>query len=104
MAIREPAHAYIVQTPGICGGRPAVKGTRITVPDIAFRHRRGESVDETLEAWPHLTPAQVHAALSYYYDHQSQIDAEVELSLDEAYWQGLYPAGRPSEFGGEREY
>ena len=99
MAIKGPIHAYIVQTPGICGGRPAIKGTRITVADIAFRHRRGEGVDEMLEAWPHLTPAQVHDALSYYYDHQAQIDAEVDRALDDAYSQRLYPAGRAVDAG-----
>ena len=35
----------------------------------------GESVDEILVALPHLTPAQVLDALSYYHDHQDEMDA-----------------------------
>jgi len=30
---------------------------------------------------PHLSLAQIHAALTYYYDHKSELDAEIEESL-----------------------
>jgi hypothetical protein len=30
-----------------------------------------------LHEFPHLTPAQVHDALSYYYDHRAEIDQEI---------------------------
>ena len=30
------------------------------------------------EEYPHLSMAQIHAALSYYYDHQAEYDAEME--------------------------
>ena len=99
MATIETTHAHIVTVDGICGGRPSIRGTRIAVSNVAFRHRRGESVDEMLEAWPHLTPAQVYDALAYYYDHKDEIDREVELSLDEEYWKSKYPAGTPQGNG-----
>jgi uncharacterized protein (DUF433 family) len=79
---------------GVCGGRPTILGTRIAVSNIAYRHRRGESVDEMLEAWPHLTPAQVYDALAFYYDHKAEIDEEVERSLDEEYWKSKYAPGK----------
>jgi uncharacterized protein (DUF433 family) len=94
MAMPELGYLYVTQHPGICGGRPTIRGTRISIEDVAFRHRRGESVDEILEAWPHLTPAQVYDAIAYYYDHQAEIDESVALMLDEAYWQRLYPGGK----------
>jgi uncharacterized protein (DUF433 family) len=97
MSVTEPVHAYIIRTEGVCGGRPAIRGTRIAVSAVAFRHRRGESVDDMLEAWPHLNPAQIYDALSYYYDHQKEIDDEVARSLDEDYWQRMYPPGRPAD-------
>lgn len=31
---------------------------------------------------PHLTMAQVHAALSYYFDHRPEIDAEIAQGLE----------------------
>ncbi len=33
---------------------------------------------------PHLTLAQIHAALSYYYDHQLELDAEIERQSEQA--------------------
>ena len=32
--------------------------------------------------YPHLSLAQIHAALAYYYDHQAEIDAQMEQSLE----------------------
>lgn len=96
MPAPEIHYAYVVREPGICGGRPSIRGTRIAVANIAFRHRRGESVDEMLEAWPHLTPAQIYDSLAYYYDHKAEIDEEVERSLDEEYWKRKYPPGKRS--------
>jgi uncharacterized protein (DUF433 family) len=34
-------------------------------------------VDATAVAFPHLTLAQLHAAMSYYYDHQAEIDEAI---------------------------
>ena len=97
MSTAETAHAYVACVKGVCGGRPTIRGTRIAVSEVAFKHRRGDSVDEMLEAWPHLNPAQIYDALSYYYDHQAEIDEEVTRSLDEEYWRRKYPPGRPAE-------
>jgi uncharacterized protein (DUF433 family) len=94
MSLVPQKYAHITQKQGVCGGRPTIRGTRIEVSAVAFRYRRGESVDEILEAWPHLTPGQVHDALAYYYDHQAEIDQEIERSLDEAYWMSRYPPGK----------
>ena len=33
--------------------------------------------DEIVEAYPHLTLAQVHAALAYYWDHRDEIEQEL---------------------------
>ena len=33
--------------------------------------------------FPHLSLAQIHAALSYYYDHQAEYDAEIERQYRE---------------------
>src|SRR4051794_22697647 len=39
---------------------------------------------EFLEGYPSLTKAQFHAMLAYYYDHQDEIDAEIERRGAEA--------------------
>ncbi len=39
--------------------------------------QQGMTPDEMVKQFPPLTLAQIHAALSYYYDHQAEIDAEI---------------------------
>lgn len=74
-------HPYITIQKGVCGGKPVIAGTRIKVSQIAieFEHM-GWSSDEIVQAHPHLTLAQVHDALSYYYDHTEEINAEIRAS------------------------
>lgn len=43
----------------------------------------GATPEQLLESFPHLTLAQIHAALSYYYDHQAEMDAEIERSFND---------------------
>ncbi len=73
-----PAHPHVTHTPGICGGRPVVQGTRTPVKVLVGYYRMGYSPTEILAGFPDLTPAQLHDALSYYYDHQAEIDADME--------------------------
>ena len=66
---------YIVQDKGICGGQPRIAGTRIKIKHIALEYEKlGWSADQICDAHPGLTLAQVHAAMSYYYDHKEEID------------------------------
>ena len=46
----------------------------------------GMSVDEIMVTLHHLTPSQVHSALAYYFDHQNEINKELEEISDEEYW------------------
>jgi len=47
----------------------------------------GMSVDEILTSLSHLTSSQVHSALAYYFDHQEEIDRDLEESSEKEYWQ-----------------
>ena len=73
-------YRYITRVPGICGGRPIIKGTRVPVKSIVGYYKMGLSVEEILEGLPHLTPAQIYEALSYYHDHLSEIEQDIEES------------------------
>jgi uncharacterized protein (DUF433 family) len=54
--------------------RAYLAGTRVRVQDIyAYSEIQGLSADEIVAQLPHLTLGQVHAALSYYFDHREQI-------------------------------
>ena len=91
-------YRYVIRVPGICGGRPIIKGTRTPVKTIVGYHKMGLSVEEILEGLPHLTPAQVYEALSYYYDHQSEIEQDIREGqvehLIERYGLEVTPDGR----------
>ena len=51
---------------------------RIRVAQIAADHiGNGWSAEEIIRQYPHLTAAEVHSALGYYYDHQDEITAEL---------------------------
>jgi uncharacterized protein (DUF433 family) len=68
---------HIEITPGIAGGKPRIAGHRITVQNIAIWHERlGKSVDEIVAEYD-LTPADVHAALAYYFDHRAEMDRSI---------------------------
>ena len=70
---------HIVITPGTCGGKPRIAGHRITVQNIVICHEQmGMTPQEIVEDYRMITLADVHAALAYYYDHQSEIDAAIE--------------------------
>src|SRR5207253_943023 len=70
---------HIVSTPGYCGGKPRIEGSRIRVQDVMLLHdRAGLSADQIVDRYPHITHAGAYAALAYYYDHREEIDAHVE--------------------------
>jgi uncharacterized protein (DUF433 family) len=58
--------------------RAYIAGTRTRVQDVSVMAEvQGKSPDEIVQALPHLTLAQVHAALSYYFDHRDAIVHEM---------------------------
>jgi uncharacterized protein (DUF433 family) len=86
VAVKQVNYPYITSNPEIAGGSPVIEGTRITVRCVAGYYQMGMSVDEIMATLHHLTPAQVHSALAYYFDHQNEINAELEEASDEGYW------------------
>lgn len=77
-------HPHIERRPGVCGGAPVIRGTRITVRHIAVLYKDGASAAEMLEAYPHLQASWVHDAISYYLDHREEIEREIAAnSIDE---------------------
>jgi uncharacterized protein (DUF433 family) len=67
----------IIQTPGVCGGRPRIAGHRITVQNIAIDFNAGMKPEDIILEKPHLTLAEIYAALAYYYANQKSIDAGI---------------------------
>lgn len=74
--------SLLISSPEIRHGRPRIAGTGITVHRIAVWYKMGESPEEIVRHYGHLTEAQVHAALAYY--HANRDEVEAELAADEA--------------------
>ena len=58
-----------------CGRQPVVAGTRIRVARILACYRQGMGVEEIVQQYSGLRPADVHDALAYAYDHLDEIEA-----------------------------
>jgi uncharacterized protein (DUF433 family) len=85
---------HIGVRPGHCGGKPHILGHRIKVKHIAdWYERQGLSPAEIVEQHPTISLSQVHAALAYYYDHRTEIEAE-QAEEDRLFEQ--LKAGQPS--------
>ena len=71
-------HCYVVRDTGILSGEPIVRGTRTPVRAIVELWRMGHTPEEIPSALPHLSLAAVFDALSYYSDHQDEINEHIE--------------------------
>jgi uncharacterized protein (DUF433 family) len=56
---------YISSDPDILGGKPCIAGTRISVELILEQLALGDTVQELLDQYPHITEEQIHAALAF---------------------------------------
>ena len=74
----------IIQTPNIRGGRPHVAGTGVTVRRIIGWYKLGLSPEEIASEIPHLSLAQIYAALAYYHANREQIEADIAAEEIEA--------------------
>ena len=74
------ADAQIISDPNIAFGKPVIAGTRIAVELILEEFGAGETLDSILTNHPHLTRAQVLAALEY---AKEAVNAESSRHRDE---------------------
>ena len=77
MATSVDIGTLIVQSPEIRGGRPRIAGTGVTVMRIVGWYKLGLSPEEIVSQIPHLTLAQVHAALAYYHANKEEIEQDL---------------------------
>lgn len=67
----------ITRDPAVMGGRPCIRGMRVTVGAIVGLLAAGRTEEEILRAYPYLEPEDIRAALSY----AAWRTEEVELPL-----------------------
>ena len=76
-----PSYPHIELT---SDGVPLISGTRTKVVEIALdRLAHSWDAEEIRRQHPHLTLGQIHSALAYYYDHQDEIDRDIERRLSQ---------------------
>jgi uncharacterized protein (DUF433 family) len=78
---REPGkihtdHPHIVRVQDVCGGRPVIEGTRLSVKLIVGWARMGMTPEEIAAQYPDVSLVQIADALAYYKDHPEEIEAE----------------------------
>ena len=77
-------HPHIILDDRVCGGSPVVAGTRFPVRSVVhYVLRLGLAPEELVQRFPHLTLAQVHDALAYYYDNRPEIEADIAANREE---------------------
>jgi uncharacterized protein (DUF433 family) len=61
-----------------------IDNTKVKVIEVVLdKLAHGSSPEEIHFQYPHLSLAQIHAALAYYYDHQVELDAEIQRRWQE---------------------
>jgi uncharacterized protein (DUF433 family) len=73
-----PKHPYVEHVDSQSGLRAVIRGTRVGIDVIVGYWRAGYTPDEiATDILPHLKPAEVYDALSYYHDHEDEIEQEL---------------------------
>ncbi|MGH7488471.1 MAG: DUF433 domain-containing protein [Bryobacteraceae bacterium] len=83
MATLTDIGSLIARRSEIRGGRPCIAGTGVSVRRIAQWHNMGLIPEEIVRKFGHLSLAQVHAALAYYYANRTEIDTDLEAEARE---------------------
>ena len=59
--------------PGKCGGKPCIRGIRITVYDVLGYLASGMSIEEILSDFPDLTREDIQACLAFAADRERRL-------------------------------
>lgn len=77
-------HPHVALDDRVCGGSPIIVGTRFPVRSVVYYVLRlGLAPEELVQRFPHLTLAQVHDALAYYYDNRHEVEADIAANRED---------------------
>lgn len=74
----------ITSNPKVRNGRPCIAGTGLRVTDIMMASIYHMQTPDELAVGFGISLAQVHAALAYYYEHQTELDEDIRAQIAEA--------------------
>ena len=70
----------ITHDPAVMGGRPCIRGMRITAGAVVGLLAAGRSIDDVLVAYPHLERDDIYAALSFAAWRAQEVDLPLKAS------------------------
>jgi uncharacterized protein (DUF433 family) len=73
LSVERTEHPHVIKGGGL-GGQPRIDDQRISVLQIFALHEAGETTEQILAGHPTLTPAEIHDAISYAYDHPDEME------------------------------
>lgn len=74
MATEQVTQSWVQKTPGVQGGDPCIRNTRITVHGIVEWRQLGLTDQQILESIVGLTPADLDEAWRYYEHNREEIE------------------------------
>jgi uncharacterized protein (DUF433 family) len=72
-----PELQRITRNPEVMGGKPCIRGMRVTVGTILGLLAYGHGEEEILKAYPYLEPGDIRAALSYAAWRLEELEVEI---------------------------
>lgn len=67
--------------PNVRDGRPCIAGTGLRVVDIVMANLLHDRTPGQIAADYEIDLAKVHAGLAYYYQHQHELDADIQEQI-----------------------
>ena len=82
--MQKVVHPHVTSNPKICGGSPIISGSRFTVRAVViYILRQGLTPEELVAQFGHLSLAQIHDALAYYYDNKDEIEKDIAENTED---------------------
>ena len=72
--------ARITHDPAVMGGKPCIRGMRVTVGTIVGLLASGRSIEDVLGAYPYLEREDVRAALAYAAWRAEEVELPLKMS------------------------
>jgi uncharacterized protein (DUF433 family) len=73
-------HTRITHDPAVMGGRPCIRGLRVTVGTVVGLLAAGRTATDILADYPYLEAADIQAALSFAAWRSQEIDVPLKAS------------------------
>ena len=72
--------ARITLNPAVMGGKPCIRGLRVTVGTVVGLMASGRSLEEILQAYPYLEAVDIYEALAYAAWRVEEIEVPLALT------------------------